>query len=114
MENLVSSLPAEKQALLRKRFYALVWNAAHAGADIQPVQFVEYHWQSATVESLEWMKDMPRVRIGGNLRRGDVENVRLLGGRERPVPLKNASLSLNRLMRPFVVRKARPVASESD
>jgi hypothetical protein len=107
MENLVSELPVEKQALLRRRFYEIVWSAAHAGADIQPVQFVEHHWQDATVESLEWMKDMPRVRIGGNLRRGDVENVRLLGGRERPVPLKNASLSLNRLMRPFVVQPRR-------
>jgi hypothetical protein len=112
MENPVSSLPVEKQAVLRRRFFEIVKHAAHSGADIDPVKFVETHWKTATVESLEWMKEMPRVRVGGNLRRGDVENVRLLGGRERPVPLKSTSL-FDRMMGPFLVRKPRQDTSDS-
>ena len=107
MENLVSELPAAKQGVLRKRFLEIVQSAARAGADIEPAQWVETHWNGATVESFDWMKDVPRVRVGGNMRRGDVDNVWLLGGLERPVPLKNVSLSFGPVYRQFVKR---PVA----
>ena len=72
MENLVSSLPGAKQAALRKRFFEIVQQAAQVGADIEPVLFVETHWNRATVDSLDWMKEMPRVRRGGNMRRHEV------------------------------------------
>jgi|ERR1700722_2305413 len=61
MENLVSDLPVAKQAALRKRFFEIVQEAAQAGADIEPVLFVETHWRDARVESFDWMEEMPRM-----------------------------------------------------
>ena len=50
MENLVWSLPEAKQAALRKRFFKIVQEGSQAGADIEPVLWVETHWNTATVE----------------------------------------------------------------
>ena len=87
MENLVSDLPVAKQAVLRKRFFEIVQEAAQAGADIEPVLFVETHWRDARVESFDWMEEMPRM-----------EEIRR---RARPV-LKNDLF--DRLRQPFLVR----------
>jgi hypothetical protein len=87
MENLVSALPGVKQAALRKRFFEVVQEAAHDGADIEPVLFVETHWRDARVESFDWMEEMPRM-----------EEIRR---RARPV-MKNDLFDC--LRQPFLVR----------
>ena len=114
MENLVSELPEAKQTALRKRFLEIVQSARAAGADIEPSLWVETHWRNAKVETFDWMKEIPRVRLGGNMRRGDVENVRLLGGRERPVPLKNVSPSFGPTYQRFVVPQQKPYRAISE